>query len=91
MYKRQARDRIGFILEAMPFIQEYTLEENAGFFGPLYSVWDMDTFRRCLKRYDLSPDTVSYTHLGSRNGEINKAKVPKHGGPSSFAYPVCAI
>ena len=53
---QQARDRIGFILEAMPFIQEYTLEENAGFFGPLYSVWDMDTFRRCLKRYDLSPD-----------------------------------
>jgi ABC-2 type transport system ATP-binding protein len=49
----KAKNEIGFVADCSPFIQRYTLLENAQLFGKYYSDFNMDRFSAYLKRFRL--------------------------------------
>jgi ABC-2 type transport system ATP-binding protein len=49
----KAKNEIGFVVDSSPFIQNYSLLENAQLFGKYYSEFDMNRFNTYLNRFRL--------------------------------------
>lgn len=53
--EREAKDRIGFVLDEFLFEEKLSIASNGRLFGSTYSSYDHDLFLRFCKRFELNP------------------------------------
>lgn len=53
-YEKETKDLCGFVLDDNPFLNAMSAIGNARIFGPYYSGWDENKFRRYCKKFDVN-------------------------------------
>lgn len=52
--EKEAKARIGFVLEENPFLEYYSAKDNARMYGGYYPEWDQKTFEKYCRQFELN-------------------------------------
>ncbi len=52
--EKEAKVRIGFVLEENPFLEYYSAKDNARMYGGYYPRWDQKTFEKYCKQFEVN-------------------------------------
>ncbi len=52
--EKEAKTRIGFVLDENPFLDYYSAKDNARMYGGYYPRWDQNTFEKYCRQFELN-------------------------------------